>query len=151
MRECGKEALLHPGQKDQRKLQPLGRVQRHQRHPRLGGVGVRIAHQRCVVEKLVQRLAALLCILRRVRQFLQVLNPREGLRRRLFFERADVAAAVVQKLDQLRQRRCIARLAECRLLLCRSPLHGICVASSRVAFAARLRSATSSTPPEQMD
>jgi uncharacterized coiled-coil protein SlyX len=52
-------------------------MQRHQRHARLRAVAVRITHQRRVVEKLMQRLAALLRILRRVREFLQVLNPRE--------------------------------------------------------------------------
>ncbi len=46
-----------------------------------------------MVEKLGQRLAALLRVLCGVGEFLQVLDAGEGLGRGLFFERADVAAS----------------------------------------------------------
>jgi hypothetical protein len=94
------------------KLEALGGVQRHQRHARLGGVGVGVGDQRGVVEKLGQGLAALLRVLRGVGEFLQVLDAREGFGRGLFFERADVAGAVVEELDQFRQSGGLAGLAE---------------------------------------
>ena len=72
-----------------------------------------------MIEKLRQRLAALLRILRRVRQLLQVLNAREGFRRAFVFERTDIPAAVDDEADQLGQRGLAARVAERRPLVFR--------------------------------
>ena len=99
----GKQTLLHAGQQHQGKLQPLGRMQAHQRHPALGIVTVGVTDQRGVVEKLRQRLAALLRILGGVGEFLQVFNAGEGFRSPFLLERADVAGAVDQKANQFRE------------------------------------------------
>ena len=97
------QALLKPGEKDQRKLQALGRVQRHQRDARIGIELVGVRSQRRMIEKLGQSLAALFGIVRGVGQFLQVLNAAEGLRRALGLKRLDVAGAVDEKANQLGQ------------------------------------------------
>ena len=107
-----KQTLLHPGQQHQRELEPLGRVESHQRHPRRRIVLVDFAHQRRVIEELMQRLAPRLRILRGVGEFFQVFNAGERFGRRLFLQRTNVPGAIDQEADQLRQRRRIAGLAE---------------------------------------
>ena len=87
-------------------------MQGHQGDARFGGVGVGVGDEGGVVEKLGQGLAAFLRVLRGVGEFLQVLDAGEGFGRGLFFERADVAAAIVEELDQLGQRGGFAGLAE---------------------------------------
>ena len=104
----GKEALFQAGQKDQRKLQPLGGVQRHQRNAGLGIELIRIGGQGGVVQELGQRLAAGFGVVGGVGQLLQVLNAAEGLRRAFGLQGLDVAGAVDEEADQLRKRRCIA-------------------------------------------
>ena len=52
-----KQAFFHAAEEYQRKLQALGGVQRHQSDLRVLVVGVGIADQRGVVEKLVKGLA----------------------------------------------------------------------------------------------
>ncbi len=106
------EALFESGKKDERKLESLGGVQRHQRDAGVGIVLVGVGGERGVVEELGQRFAADLGIVRGVGQFLQVFNAAEGLRRSLGFERLDVAGAVNEEADQLGQRGCIAGRAE---------------------------------------
>ena len=65
-----------------------------------------------MVQELGKRLAALLSILGGVREFLQVFNAGERLRRPFFFERADVAGPVDKEADQLGKRRGVTRLAK---------------------------------------
>ena len=107
-----KQPLLHAAQQDQRKLQPLRRMQRHQGDAAVRLIVIRVADQRCVVQKFSQCLAAFLGILCGVGELLQVFNARKGLRRAFVFERADVAAAVVDEANQLRQSGFITGLAE---------------------------------------
>ena len=125
------QSLFKSRKKHQRKLQPLGRMQCHQRDARVGIELIGVGRQRRVIEKLGQRLAAHLGIVRGVGQFLQVLNAAEGLRRAFGFERLDVAGAVDEEADQLRQRSRIARLPE--------TASGFSVRISAGAFAARTR------------
>ena len=99
-----KQPLLHSAQQHQRELQSFGRMQRHQGHPAVRLVVVGIADQRSVIQKLRQRLAALFRILRGICKFLQVFNAREGFRRAFLFKRPDIAAAIDDEADQLRQR-----------------------------------------------
>ena len=98
-----KQALFEAAQKHQRKLQPLGCMQRHQRDLRPLIVRVGIADQRRMIEKLVQRLAAVLRIHRRIDQFAQVLNARIRLRRVFLLKLLDVARAVNQEFQNLRR------------------------------------------------
>ena len=97
------QALFEAGKKDQRELQALGGVQRHQRHARLGIELVGVGGQRGVVEEFGQCFAAHFGIVRGVGQFLQVLNAAECLRRAFGFQSLDVAGAVDDEADQLRQ------------------------------------------------
>ena len=97
----GEEALFQAGQKDQRKLQALGGVQRHQRDAGVGVELVGVGGQGRVVEKLGQRLAAGLGVVGGVGQFLQVFNAAEGLRRAFGLQGFDVAGAVDEEADQL--------------------------------------------------
>ena len=53
------EPFFHANQECQRKLQPLGRVQRHQRDARAFFVLISIAHKRSMIEELAERLAAI--------------------------------------------------------------------------------------------
>ena len=64
-----KQPFFHPRQHDQRKLQPLSRVQRHQRDLRVLIILIRIADQSGVIEKLIKRLAAIARVHRRIHQF----------------------------------------------------------------------------------
>ncbi len=96
-----KQALFHPGEDHQRELQPLGRVQRHQRDLRVLVVLVGIADQRGVIEKSIERLAAIARVHGRVYQFAQILNARVGLRRVFLFQLLDVSRAVDQELEEL--------------------------------------------------
>ena len=104
MRECGKQALFKAGEKDQRKLEALGGVQRHQRDAGIGIELIGVRGQRGVVEELGQRFAARFGVVRGVGQFLQVFDAAEGFRRALGFESLDVAGAVDEEADQLGQR-----------------------------------------------
>ena len=65
-----------------------------------------------MVEEVGEGFAAFLGVLRGVGQFLEVLDAREGLGRGLVFQRADVAAAVVEELDKLGEGCGVAGLAE---------------------------------------
>jgi hypothetical protein len=56
-----------------------------------------------VIQKLRQRLAALLRILRGICKFLEIFDAGEGFGRAFFFERADVAGAIDEELDELGQ------------------------------------------------
>ena len=109
---AGEEAFFHAGEKDQRELEALGGVQGHQGHARLGGVLVGVGDQGGVVEELGQGLAAFLRVLGGVGEFLEVFDAGEGLGRGLLFERADVAGAVVEELDQFGEGGRVAGLAE---------------------------------------
>ena len=71
----GEQTFFHAGEQHQGKLQPLGRMQAHQRHARVRFVLIGVADQRGMVKKLSQRLAPLLSVLRGIGQFLQVFNP----------------------------------------------------------------------------
>src|SRR6202789_3787040 len=99
-------------------------MQRHQRYPGLFAVAVRIANQRRVIQKLMQGLPTFLCILRRVRKFLQVFNPRERLRGSLLLQRPDITTPIIQKLNQLWKRCRIPWLAEWWFFLFHSDLGG---------------------------
>ena len=88
------KSLFESGEKDQRKLESLGGVQRHERDAGVGIELIGVGGERGVVEELGQRFAALLGVVRGVGQFLQVLNAAEGLGRALGFKSFDVAGAV---------------------------------------------------------
>jgi len=97
----GEETFFEAGEEDEGKLKALGGVQRHQGDARLGAVGVGVGDEGRVVEKVGERFAALLGVLRGVGQLAEVLDAGEGLGRGLVFQRADVARAVVEELDEL--------------------------------------------------
>ena len=109
---AGEEAFFHAGEKDQRELEALGGVQGHQGDAGFGGVGVGVGDERGVVEEFGEGLAAFLRVLRGVGEFLQILDAGESFGRGLFFERADVAAAIVEELDELGECGGAAGLAE---------------------------------------
>ncbi len=94
------QSLLQPNQKDQRKLQPLGGMQGHQGDARVLVVIVGIADQGGMVEKLVQRLAAIARVHGRIHQFVQVLDAGQRLGRVFLLKLLDVARAVNQELQQ---------------------------------------------------
>ena len=73
-----KQAFFQAAQKHQRELQSFGGVQGHQRDLGALVVGVGIADQRGMVEKLVESLAAVARIHGGIDQFAQVLDAREG-------------------------------------------------------------------------
>ncbi len=81
----GKKALFQAGEEDQRELQTLGGVQRHERDAGVGVVLVGVGGQSGVVQEISQSLAAGFGIVRGVGQFLQVFNAAEGLRRTFGF------------------------------------------------------------------
>src|SRR5438067_3534851 len=119
------ESLFHADQKNQRELEPFGGMQRHQRDSRVSVVLICVTHQRGVIEKFVETLAAIARIPRRIYQFLKIFNTGEGLRRRLFFELLHVSAAVDEEFDHLWNSGGIARRAKAlwscfrRSLICR--------------------------------
>ena len=105
------DALLEPGEEHRRELQALGRVQRHQRHARVGVLQlVDVAHQGDAVEEAVQR--RLGCGMGEVlgggNQFLQVLQPRLALRRALLAQGLAVAGLVEHEVDEGRRRQVAA-------------------------------------------
>ena len=75
------QAFFQAAEKYQRKLQTLGGMQSHQRDLGRLVVGVGVADQGSMVEKFVQRLAAVAGIHGGIHQFAQVLDSRVGLRR----------------------------------------------------------------------
>ena len=87
-------------------------MQRHQGDARLGAVGVGVGDQGRVVEELGEGFAALLGVLRGVGQLLEVLDAGERLGRGLVFQRTEVAAAVVEELDELGEGGAAAGLAK---------------------------------------
>ena len=87
-------------------------MERHERDAGFGGVAVGVGDEGGVVEELVEGLAALLRVLRGVGEFLQVLDAGEGFGRGFFFEGADVAAAIVEELDELGEGGGVAGFAE---------------------------------------
>ena len=101
VRECGNRPSSRPIRKTSGNSSPLAAVQRHQRDARVLVVLVGVADQCGVVEKLVQRLAAVARIHGGVHQFAQVLDARQRLRRVFLLELLDVAGAVDQELQQL--------------------------------------------------
>ena len=107
-----KQAFFHSGKNHQRKLQPLGRVQRHQCDLRVLVVLIGIANQRSVIEELLERLPAIARVHGRVHQFAQVLDPRVSLRRVFFFQLLDVSRAVDQKFKNFGSIRRSARSAK---------------------------------------
>src|SRR5262249_54082302 len=104
-----KKPLFHSNQKDQWELEPFRRMQRHQRDSRVDVVLIRVTHQRRVVEKFVETLATVARIARSIYQFLEVLNPGEGLRCGFVFKLLHVPAAIDKKLDDLWNRGWTAR------------------------------------------
>ena len=104
-----KEAFFHSSENHQRKLQSLGRVQRHQRDLRALVVLIGVADQCSVIEKLIERLAAIARVHGRIHQFAQVLDARESFRRVFFFELLDVSRAVDQEFKKLSRIRGRAR------------------------------------------
>ena len=95
------EALFESGKEDERELESLGGMQRHQRDAGVRVVLVGIGGKGGVIEELGQGFAADLSVVRGVGQFFQVFNAAEGLRRSLGFEGLDVAGAVNDEADQL--------------------------------------------------
>ena len=93
----GEQPFFEAAQKYQRELQPLGGVKRHQRNLRPFVVGVGVAYQRGVIQKLVERFAAVFGVHSGIHQLAQVFNSRVGLRRVFDFEKFYVSGAVDQK------------------------------------------------------
>ena len=69
-----KQALFQPAQENQREFQAFGRMKSHQRDLRFFIIGIGIADQRGVVQKLSERLAAIPRIHRSIHQFAQVFD-----------------------------------------------------------------------------
>jgi len=97
-----KQSFFQPAQENQGKLQPLRRMQTHQSDLRPLIVVIRIGDQRRMIQKLVEGLATILRIHRRIHQFTQVLDPRISLRRILPLKDLDVSSPVNQKLQNVR-------------------------------------------------
>ncbi len=89
-----KQSFFQPAEKDQRKLQPLGRMQAHQRDLRTLVVIVGVGNQRGMVEKLIQGLRSVARIRGGIDQFAQVLNARISLRRVFRLKQLDIPRAV---------------------------------------------------------
>src|SRR4029077_14777226 len=71
-----------------------------------------------MIEKLRQRLAAILRVERRIHQFAQVLDARVSLRGVLVFQQLYVARTVDEKLQDLRGGRRAARRAKSAIVIC---------------------------------
>src|SRR6266852_2988699 len=107
-----KQTLFEAAKKYQRKLEALGGMQSHQRDLRPFIVGISIAYQRGMIEKLIEGFTAIFRIHGRVDQFVQVLNPRVSLGSVLCFELLDISSAINQKFQKLRGVRGCARGAK---------------------------------------
>ena len=92
-----------------------------------------------MIEEFGEGLAALLRVLRGVGEFLQVLDAGEGFGRGLFFEGADVAAAIVEELDEFGEGGWVAGFAEAFVLVRARSAIMISAARSGVVLAERLR------------
>ena len=78
-------------------------MQRHQRDLGAFVVGISIAHQRRMIEKLIESLAAIARIHGGIHQFAQVLDPRVSLGRVFFFKLLDVTGAVDKEFQNFRR------------------------------------------------
>ena len=107
-----KESFLHADEKDQRKLEPLSRVQSHQRDPRAFLILIGVAHQRRVIQELAQCLGAIRRVARGIYQFLKIFNSGIRFRRSFLFQCLYVTGAVDEELNDLRQGRSATRRAE---------------------------------------
>ncbi len=95
------QSFLQAAQEDQRELQALGRVQGHERDLGALVVGVGVADQGGVVEKLIESFAAVARIHGGVHQFAQIFNAGIGFRRVFFLQQLDVAGAVDEKFQNV--------------------------------------------------
>ncbi len=94
-----KESLFETGKKDERKLQALGGVQRHERDAGVGIVLVGVGGEGGVVEEVGEGFAANFGVVGGVGEFLEVFNAAEGFGGGFGFERLDVAGAVDEEAD----------------------------------------------------
>src|SRR5690349_1729978 len=106
------KSFFHSYKKDQRKLETLRGMKRHQRDTRIDVVLIGVTHQRRMIEKLVETLASVARIACCVHQFLKVLNARERFRSSFIFELFHISAAIDEELDHFGNRGGIARRAE---------------------------------------
>ena len=97
-----KQPLFQATQKHERELKALGGVQCHQCDLRTLVIGVGVAYQRSVIEKLVKRLPAIARVHGRVHQFPQVLDARVSLRRVFILEQLDVTGSINKKFQNFR-------------------------------------------------
>jgi hypothetical protein len=110
-----KQTFFQTTQKHERKLQTLGGVESHQGDLRSLIVGIRIAYQSRMIEKLIQSFAPVARIHRRIHQFAQVFNPRIGLGSVFLLKLLDVTRAVDQEFQNFGSVRRLARSAKARL------------------------------------
>ena len=106
------QSLFHSGKHDQRELEPLGCMQRHKRDRSVGIVVVGVGDESGVVEEVGDVLATIMRVAGRIGELLQVLDARLRFGRVLFFEHADVAAAVHEELEHLGKRGSVTGCAE---------------------------------------
>ena len=95
-----KQAFLPAGQEHVVEFEPLGRMQRHQRHRFVFGAAVAVHHQRDVLEKTLQVLE----LLHRAHEFLQVIQPARGVGRAVLLPHLGIAALVEHDFGELRMR-----------------------------------------------
>ena len=96
------QPLLHAAEEHHGKFQPLGAMQRHQCDARAAVVGVHIADQRGVVQKLLQILAAIAAVGGGVGEFLNILHAAEGLRCPVALQHVDIFGALDHQTQQVR-------------------------------------------------
>ena len=95
-----KQAFLPARQEHVVEFEPLGRMQRHQRHRFVLGAAVAVHHQRDVFEEPLQVLE----LLHRAHQLLQVFQPAGGVGRAVLLPHLGIAALVEHDFGQLRMR-----------------------------------------------
>jgi len=108
----GKQSFFKSSEKNERKLQSFGGMQRHERDTGVGVVLIGVRRQCRVVKELGQGFTADFGIVGGIGQFLQVFNAAEGFRGPLGLKRFNVAGAVDDETDQLGQRSGVAGSAE---------------------------------------
>ena len=81
-------------------FQPLGRMQRHQRHGFFLGAAVAVHHQRDMLEETLQVLE----LLHRTDELLQVVEPPGGISRAVLLPHLGIAALVEHDFGQFRMR-----------------------------------------------
>ena len=93
-----KQAFFQAAEENEWKFEALRGMQSHEGDLRALIISIGVADECSVVEKLVERLAAILGIHGGVHQFADILNPRIRLGRVFIFEKLDITSSIDNEL-----------------------------------------------------